>query len=126
MAHLLNFPGDIKSNPVDASKMVVLKPTEKDIVLPDIKMHIDDEMLISLYHMDSQVGFKDGFTDQLNGMCVKTTDDHKITAHNAITSYYGSYKNDRHWSFALYSQDSQATCVGWCSPGPPTYLDSFR
>ena len=38
MAHLLNFPGDIKSNPVDASKMVVLKPTEKDIVLPDIKM----------------------------------------------------------------------------------------
>ena len=45
MAHLLNFPGDIKSNPVDASKMVVLKPTEKDIVLPDIKMHIDDEML---------------------------------------------------------------------------------
>jgi len=85
MAHLLNFPGDIKSNPVDASKMVVLKPTEKEIKLPDIKMHLNDEMLVSLYHMDSQVEFKDGFTDQLNGMCVKTTDDHKITTHNAIT-----------------------------------------
>jgi WD40 repeat protein len=87
MAHLLNFPGDIKSNPVDASKMVVLKPTEKEIVLPDIKMHLDDEMLIALYHMDSQVEFKDGFTDQLGGKCVKTTDTHNITIHNAITMY---------------------------------------
>jgi len=85
MAHLLNFPGDIKSNPVDASKMVVLKPTEKEIVLPDIKMHVDDEMLISLYHMDSQVTYADGFTQHHGGLCVKTTDDHKITLHNATT-----------------------------------------
>ena len=85
MAHLLNFPGDIKSNPVDASKMVVLRPTEKEIVLPDIKMHLSDEMLVSLYTMDTQVEYKNGFTDQLNGKCVKSTDDHKITIHDAIS-----------------------------------------
>lgn len=85
MAHLLNFPGDIKSNPVDASKMVVLRPTEKDIILPDIKMHVDEEMLIALYHMDSQVTFRDAFTDQNGGRCVKTTDTHQITIHNATT-----------------------------------------
>jgi WD40 repeat protein len=87
MAHLLNFPGDIKSNPVDASKLVVLKPTEKEIVLPDIKMHVDDEILVSLYHMDSQVSYADGFTEQLGGMVVKTTDDAKITIHNATTMH---------------------------------------
>lgn len=85
MAHLLNFPGEIKSNIVDASRMVVLKPTEKDIKLPDIKMHVDDDMLISLYSMDSQVTFADGFTEQQGGVIVKTTDDHKITLHNATT-----------------------------------------
>lgn len=85
MAHLLNFPGDIKSNAVDASKMVVLRPTEKDIQLPDIKMHLSDEILVSLYTMDSQVEYKDGFTEQRGGRCVKTTDAAQITIHDSIS-----------------------------------------
>ena len=37
MSHLLNYPGDIKADPVDASKATVIKPTEKEIPLPEIK-----------------------------------------------------------------------------------------
>jgi WD40 repeat protein len=84
MAHLLNFPGDIKGNPVDASSAIVIRPTEKEIPLPDIKMHVSEELLVQLYQMDTQCVYRDGITEQLNGRTVKTKDDGKICVHDTL------------------------------------------
>ena len=85
MAHLLNFPGDIKSNAIDASSAMVIRTTEKDIKLPEIKMHLSDELLVQLYQMDNQVKYSDGYTEQLGGKLVKTSDDHKVKIHDPLT-----------------------------------------
>ena len=65
MAHLLNYPGDIKADPVDASKATVIRPTEKDIPLPEIKMHLTEELLVELYQMDSQIVYEDGLAEEM-------------------------------------------------------------
>lgn len=84
MSHLLNFPGDIKADPVDASKATVIRPTEKDIPLPEIKMHLTEEMLVELYHMDSEIIYQDGLAEEM-GRVIKTTDDFKVRIHDMTT-----------------------------------------
>ena len=84
MAYLLNHPGDIKADPVDASKATVIRPTEKDIPLPEVKMHLTEDMLVELYHMDSEIVYQDGLAEE-DGRVIKTTDDFKVRIHDMTT-----------------------------------------
>lgn len=92
MSHLLNFPGDIKADPVDASKATVIRPTEKEIPLPEIKMHLTEDMLVELYHMDSEIVYQDGLAEEM-GRVIKTTDDFKVRIHD-MTSMKKLYEFD--------------------------------